>query len=1081
MEDEEENQKEVWPTYHIFDTVENPFSFQRQNDLKKCCFGQGFLFFVDEEHRLLYLQNTQDEDEEPKEIGRFDQNQDLIAMFATSVGPKPIENSDQKNEQQTEPMVFIATADSTGNKDIFIYIYDLAQQKTKQEPLFKISLQSLNIQIDINNNNLPPFSISPSLERFCVYDADEIYIFQRNRSIQSRKKKGFQEYIFLKKDSRQTCSIKKEREIITNVILLDNEMQGIASCNTWVVTQTTISFYDRKLNQKTGLDVGAESKFSCLVKNPNNEDLLCLCRPDNSKKDQYVLTFYDPQQQNSLAVNFYHEETLDDDIYDIDEEDDSVDPQQKTDSRTQLIEQVKRKKLKLALEDKPRSIHWCKNVLVVVYDKYMGRKEGSIRLYNLEPRCVFGKANDGESVVDIFYEWNSIIIIRNTTSDLYRTCITKLQEVDIDDKIEQVMKNEQFGVALAIAKSHGLDVRQIHQKRGDSYLAKMKYKKAINAYKLTIGWLEPSYVITRFIDPQRAEELISYLQELNQKSVTNSQYTTLLFNCYTKLHNFESLQKMINDGIFDVPTAINVLRLGGLSDYALQLAEQKKMHFMWATIKAEEQKYQDILDYIIKNDQPAKIGVKDFTDIVTHFGLEMLDDFIKNGTSEFFVNALANACIDGVEDEFNPSEQETPQKEKANPDDFIPIFAHHPAALKSFLNIIIGLNNGEVSAHIRNTAIEAGLLSSEKTQKDGKSEKDEFFDKLFTEPDKAGDAFDINTEQLMLFLRSLPQDESKASLIKLYMSDRLKFYEEALKLYDVKEIPKLFSKDQNNNKIWRTHNSLWRFALSHLISLSIDARKKPDKQNELETIQKAISEMVQNINEVREDAEKQAQEYIYAKNIKDIQQKRAESEKKAAYSFSDSTSQNSSVPDSIDGPVPFLDVLDIVSKDKKLQFKVIKDFAITEFKKRQERIQKLTELCDREEEDMIKNDTITRQLKTCHYQSKQTRCSRFDCKGVLELPVKHFLCGHSFHMEHLGENINICIVCQNEQKKIIEKKRDSLKEALEQYKSPIDLLDSSNLDPICTFSSMLQSGVMDSNDPNEELKSVEKLLSQYPD
>jgi hypothetical protein len=54
-------------------------------------------------------------------------------------------------------------------------------------------------------------------------------------------------------------------------------------------------------------------------------------------------------------------------------------------------------------------------------------------------------------------------------------------------------------------------------------------------YIRTIGQLEPSYVIQKFLDAQRIHNLTHYLEKLHEKGLATADHTTLLLNCYTKL------------------------------------------------------------------------------------------------------------------------------------------------------------------------------------------------------------------------------------------------------------------------------------------------------------------------------------------------------------------------------------------------------------------------------------------------------------------------------------------------------------------------------------------------------------------
>lgn len=64
-------------------------------------------------------------------------------------------------------------------------------------------------------------------------------------------------------------------------------------------------------------------------------------------------------------------------------------------------------------------------------------------------------------------------------------------------------------------------------------------------YIVTIGVVEPSYVIRQFLTAQQIQNLTLYLEELHKTSA-NADHTTLLLNCYTKLKVNCDLQKSQN-------------------------------------------------------------------------------------------------------------------------------------------------------------------------------------------------------------------------------------------------------------------------------------------------------------------------------------------------------------------------------------------------------------------------------------------------------------------------------------------------------------------------------------------------------
>ena len=104
----------------------------------------------------------------------------------------------------------------------------------------------------------------------------------------------------------------------------------------------------------------------------------------------------------------------------------------------------------------------------------------------------------------------------------------------------------------------------------------------------------------QFLDSQRINNLIEYLEELHEHDKATVDHTTLLLNCYAKLKNTEKLETFIKSGTnFDLDTAISMCRQGGYYDQAVFLAKKHGEHEIVVDILIEDsRKYDDALDYI---------------------------------------------------------------------------------------------------------------------------------------------------------------------------------------------------------------------------------------------------------------------------------------------------------------------------------------------------------------------------------------------------------------------------------------------------------------------------------------------------
>lgn len=156
-----------------------------------------------------------------------------------------------------------------------------------------------------------------------------------------------------------------------------------------------------------------------------------------------------------------------------------------------------------------------------------------------------------------------------------------------------------------IAKSQQYDAEglvDIFRQYGDHLYSKGDHNGAIEQYIKTIGKLEPSYVIRKFLDSQHIDNLTTYLQALHKQGQASGDHTTLLLNCYTKLNHTEKLKEFImtkdREVDFDVDIAIKVCRQASPED-ALLLARKHRKHEWYLRIQIEDKaEYKSALEYI---------------------------------------------------------------------------------------------------------------------------------------------------------------------------------------------------------------------------------------------------------------------------------------------------------------------------------------------------------------------------------------------------------------------------------------------------------------------------------------------------
>lgn len=288
-----------------------------------------------------------------------------------------------------------------------------------------------------------------------------------------------------------------------------------------------------------------------------------------------------------------------------------------------------------AYEGSKSSIHTHLNYLVIVSPpfiptasaasatvrNYVARSNNAggtditkVTVFDPENKIVAYSGPFRQGVREVISQWGNIYVL---TSDGQLLC---LQEKTTTDKLDMLYRKTYYPLALNVAKTQNLDaasVVDIHRQYGDHLYLKGDYDGAMQQFVQTIGHLQPSYVIRKFLDAQRIHNLVTYLQELHTLGLANSDHTTLLLNTYTKLKDVSRLDTFIKtesrrthasgDGgataelPFDLDTAIRVCRQAGYFEHAAYLAKKYERHEDYLRIMIEDSgNFRDAGDYLRK-------------------------------------------------------------------------------------------------------------------------------------------------------------------------------------------------------------------------------------------------------------------------------------------------------------------------------------------------------------------------------------------------------------------------------------------------------------------------------------------------
>lgn len=287
-----------------------------------------------------------------------------------------------------------------------------------------------------------------------------------------------------------------------------------------------------------------------------------------------------------------------------------------------------------AFEGKKVMVSWFRTYLVVISIDFnrSNNIQQIITIYDLKNKYIaYRFASDKVQVLHIIQEWGSLFIMAkehkssvaqrlssvvspaesssnspsSPTSPLnFMQVMYLLEEKDTPTKLETLLQKNLYTTAINLVNNQQLDYSylvDIFRKYGDHLYQKKDYDGAMNQYLRTIGIgrLEPSYVIRKFLDAQRIHNLTLYLEALHKNNLANSEHTTLLLNCYTKLKEKGGDNRLVSQKLddfirtqstlkYDVETAIRVCRQAGYREHALFLARKHYEHGWFIKILIED-------------------------------------------------------------------------------------------------------------------------------------------------------------------------------------------------------------------------------------------------------------------------------------------------------------------------------------------------------------------------------------------------------------------------------------------------------------------------------------------------------------
>ncbi|ONK75987.1 uncharacterized protein A4U43_C03F22650 [Asparagus officinalis] len=651
-----------------------------------------------------------------------------------------------------------------------------------------------------------------------------------------------------------------------------------------------------------------------------------------------------------------------------------------------------------AFEGEKRFLGWFRGYLLCVIADPRSNKN-TFNVYDLKNRLIAHSMVIGE-VLHMLCEWGNIILIMNDRKVL---C---LGEKDMESKLDMLFKKNLYPTAVNLVQSQQADAAataEVLRKYGDHLYGQQDYKGAMSQYIHTIGYLEPSYVIQKFLDTQRIDNLTNYLEELHERGQASKDHTTLLLNCYTKLKHVEKLNKFmkgedeVSERKFDVETAIRVCRTAGYHEHAMYVAKKAEKHEWYLKILLEDLgRYQEALQYI-SSLEPSQAGVtiKDYGKIL-----------IEHKPTET-IEILMKLCTDTRESNRTTSNG-TYLSLLPSPMDFINIFVHSSQSLMLFLeNYVTRVKDSPAQLEIHNTLLELYLSNDLSfpsiSQENGVDSHDAYVDSsrevnngsMKESKKKSGVESQDNEKQRnrqerfqkgLALLNSAWTSDMEHPLYDLDLAiilcemnafkDGLLFLYEKMKLY--KEVIACYMQAHDHEGLIQCCKKLG------------DSTQGGDPS--------LFADLLKYFGELGEDCSKEVKEILTYIERDDV--------------------------------LPPIVVLQTLSKNPCLTLSVVKDYIARKLEQESKLIEDDRMSIEKYQEDTASMRKEIHELKSNAKIFQLSKCTA--CTFTLDLPAVHFMCMHSFHLRCLGDNEKECPECAPEYRLVLETKRNLEVNAKEQ-------------------------------------------------
>eukprot|EP00501_MAST-03F_sp_TOSAG23-6_P000088 GSMAST32.ASY1.ANO1.90.1 assembled CDS len=371
--------------------------------------------------------------------------------------------------------------------------------------------------------------------------------------------------------------------------------------------------------------------------------------------------------------------------------------------------------------------------------------------------------------------WNGRVIMLTSTNQMWA-----LQEKSTNLKLEYLFKKNMYSLALSILENESLMlanspfIEDANIMFGDHLYKRGDFKASMSQYILTIGYLEPSYVIDRFLGSTAKMSLLTKYTEELYLYHSSVEHTALLLSCYIKTRDDDELRPVVSN--YDVAVAIKTLREHEYYDEALFLADRHHKHQLHIQIQLEDLScHGDALEYI------SRLSFDSANAAMMKYGKTL-------------VKMMPRRASDLLQRLY-----------------FFHCFADKPVALQEFLQFVLKKRGSNISSSITRTVpwdtlLELLLCTWEDISKPSDNSTRKDIMDLLTNPDAC---YDVDYALCLVQIHGFVEGQ-------LFLFTKLRLYSSVLELYTDRESD--VGIIQMCKEYGENDPNLWVHLLTHLSS-----------------------------------------------------------------------------------------------------------------------------------------------------------------------------------------------------------------------------------------------------------------------